>query len=429
MIYNRINDKGLNDSNLNLYKIKVLRYKSDYNDNLKKNNNQVKSKEESKIFEKTNKNNYMQIIKESSIICCTLNKSGDDYIQNYSNDFDYLIVDEAAQALEISVLIPLLLNIKRVIMVGDHFQLPSVVFSEYSKLSKYNISLFERLINSNINYFKLEIQYRMSEKISEFISDTFYNSKLITDKDLIKKYNECVLYKVFKKQCSLCFFNITTSKEEIDINSKSFFNADEFEFCAYFVKSITKQILDKININKNKMKNLINYDISSKLENYNIAVICAYKAQINEIKKRIFSENQYSDNSCKIKVDTIDSFQGAEEDIVIISTVRGNYDQFNNLKIKSENINQIDEDDNSYSNNLVSDIKDENYIGFLKDYKRLNVAISRARYFCFVIGNELILQTDEKWKKLIDYCKKNKTLFDVKNMENKSKAINNIYIK
>ena len=59
VIYNRINEKGLYDSNLNLYKIKVLRYKSDYNDNLKKNNNQVKSKEESKIFEKTNKNNYM----------------------------------------------------------------------------------------------------------------------------------------------------------------------------------------------------------------------------------------------------------------------------------------------------------------------------------------------------------------------------------
>ena len=73
-------------------------------------------------------------------------------------------MDEAALALEIFVLIPLLLNIKHVIMVGDRFQLTSVLFSENSKLSKYNISLFEGLINLNINYFKLEIHYRMSEK-------------------------------------------------------------------------------------------------------------------------------------------------------------------------------------------------------------------------------------------------------------------------
>ena len=102
-------------------------------------------------------------------------------------------MDKAAQALEIFVLISLLLNIKHVIMVGDHFKFASVVFSENSKLSKYNISLVDGLINLNINYFKLEIQYRMSEKISKFISDTFYNSNLFTDKDLIEKYNESVL--------------------------------------------------------------------------------------------------------------------------------------------------------------------------------------------------------------------------------------------
>ena len=78
-------------------------------------------------------------------------------------------------------------------MVGDHFKFASVVFSENSKLSKYNISLFEGLINLNVNYFKLEIQYRMFEKISKFIIDTFYNSNLFTDKDLIEKYNESVL--------------------------------------------------------------------------------------------------------------------------------------------------------------------------------------------------------------------------------------------
>ena len=270
----------------------------------------------------------------------------------------------------------------------------------------------------------------MSEKICKFISDTFYNSNLNTDKDLIEKYNKCVLYNVFKKECSLCFFNIVSSKEKIDTKLKSFYNVEEFEFCVFFVKSIIQKILNKINDNNNhKRKNLNSIHISSKLENYNIAVICAYKAQIPQIKKRILSENEFSDKSCKIKVDTIDSFQGAEEDIVIISTVRGNYDQFNNLKIKTEDNFKIEEDDNLSNNNFISDIKEENYIGFLKDYKRLNVAVSRARYLCFVIGNEKALETDEKWEALIEYCKKNHTFFDVENMENKSEAINKIYIK
>ena len=74
---------------------------------------------------------------------------------------------------------------------------------------------------------------------------------------------------MFKNECSLCFFNIILSKEEIDVILKSFFKADEFEFCVYFVISITKQILDKLNSNNNKRKNFNNYDISNKIYNNN----------------------------------------------------------------------------------------------------------------------------------------------------------------
>ena len=83
-------------------------------------------------------------------------------------NFDYLIIDEACQCIEPSALIPLCHNVKKLIMVGDHMQLPATVFSEDAAKTLYNRSLFERLIDNKYPRFILTVQYRMQKNISEF---------------------------------------------------------------------------------------------------------------------------------------------------------------------------------------------------------------------------------------------------------------------
>ena len=148
---------------------------------------------------------------------------------------------------------------------------------------------------------------------------------------------------------------------------------------------------------------------------YKIAFMCAYKAQVKKIRELIKLDSFFSNKNINdIEINTVDSFQGQERDIIIFSTVRGKF------KSKSKNILSGLNSSNNINNN-------NNDLGFLCDFRRMNVALSRAKVGCFVVGQCYTLNGNIYWDNLINYCRNNNSLFCV-NEKKISEAIRNIFV-
>ena len=368
-----------------------------------------------------------KIISSTKILCTTLNSSGNKRLIQANLSYEYLIVDEASQGTEPSCLIPLFHNIKKFILVGDHMQLPATVFSPNASKILYNRSLFERINDSRII---LTMQYRMQKNISEFISETFYGNKLKNNENQMNKINKELIYDIIKIENNFSFFNINYGKETREEEKMSYINESEINFSFDLIKNIIKKINEKIEFfqkekeRKDKIsQNELNGKIKA-LKNYKFSIICPYKAQkmkFIELKKNDkFFMNKDLNN---IEINTIDSFQGKERDIIIVSTVRAN--------CKEELIN-LEEDEISIKS-IIPEIKsneknskDNIGIGFLNDFRRMNVGLSRAKLCCFVIGHYNTLYNNNYWNKLFCYCEKKHSFFTV-DKEGKTDIITNIF--
>ncbi|CAD8067204.1 unnamed protein product [Paramecium sonneborni] len=290
------------------------------------------------------KEQYIQfcekILNECEIICSTLNSSGSDKLSKYLDQIELLIVDEAAQCTEPSNIIPLRLGVEKMILIGDPKQLAATTFSVKSSANLYNRSLFERILDNNFQPYFLNVQYRMDSEIRKFPSFEFYKNKLID--------HESVIHRELPKnyfQKKMLFLDIIDGQEKRD--NTSFINEKE--------ANIVIQLLQ---------------NIKEYFENQTIGVISSYKAQVKLIQSLIkSSKSSIKDVDNKIlTVNTVDSFQGQEKDIIIFSCVRS------------------------------SDCKG---IGFLSDGRRINVALTRAKYALFVIGNGLTLSKGQLWRNFL----------------------------
>ncbi|CAG9329045.1 unnamed protein product [Blepharisma stoltei] len=283
------------------------------------------------------------IIKNSDVIFCTLSGAGSFPVLQNVKSIDYLIIDEACQSLEVSTLIPFQYDPKSVILIGDPKQLPATTFSEKSKKNKYDRSFFERMTECNVKPVLLSEQYRMMKEISDFTSKTFYNNQICTGESID---NRPIPNWVYPE--GLFFFNISTSKENTKNGSMSYFNDPEAQFALNLYGVLKKRI---------------------GRSDAHIGIISPYKGQVDHIEKLL--SKRYGDSWKKnCEVSSVDGFQGREVDVVIFSAVRSG-----------------------------------KTIGFLKDERRMNVAISRAKYGMYAIGNEACLSRNPKWKSLIKYCK------------------------
>jgi senataxin len=346
-----------------------------------------------------------ELLSNTKILCTTLNSSGSDRLKKMRISFDYLIIDEACQCVEPSALIPLCHNVKQLIMVGDHMQLPATVFSEDASKTLYNRSLFERLIDNNYPRHILTIQYRMHPNIRKFISSIFYNNQLKDDIGLIDRMKKEYIFECIQEKKNFSFFDIAYGKEIFD--NKSYFNESEVDFSLKIINQIDK-------VFKKKIKNYIDNDddyFNSKMyekieKKYKYAVITPYKSQVKLFIEKLNNIKNKLSKNIDIEINTVDSFQGQERDIVIFSTVRSNF------------LN-----DDEYNKNHTG-------IGFLNDFRRMNVALSRAKYACYVIGNSNTLKNNSYWKKLIDYCQLNDTFYKINSIneisEFKRKILNSL---
>lgn len=252
--------------------------------------------------------------------------------------FDYVIVDEAAKATTPELLVSII-KAKKILLVGDHMQLPPYVddngisWINREILKELKTSLFTRLFGGmglpETHKQTLQTQYRMHPNIGDLISHVFYDDSIdsgVSELQRQHKIEELQQYSIVWYDTSRC----GKRKHHKKTSAKSYYNSCEVEIIKDFIKK--------------------RYELISK-ENITVGVITGYSAQKALIMKEI---NNYNlDN--KIDVNTVDAFQGREKDIIIYSTVRSN------------------EKDRS--------------IGFQKEAERINVAFSRAKELLIIVGN------------------------------------------
>ncbi|CAM9423280.1 unnamed protein product, partial [Ectocarpus fasciculatus] len=307
------------------------------------------------------------VLDEAHIVFTTLNGSGHPSLEG-SAPFPVLVVDEAAQCTEPSVLIPLRRGCEHCILVGDPKQLPATVFSADATITKYDRSLFERLMELGCESNLLDTQYRMSPTISAYPNAQFYDGKIFDGQNVcdslylppfIRESGESLSGKKCLKP--FLFFNLNSSVENIT-GSMSRSNAEEVHMCMNLIKFVLDQCGPRG---------------CSGPATLGIGIITPYAEQVREFK-RIFTnyescpENGYCFSSLNLEINTVDGYQGKEKDIVIISCVRAS---------------------------------EAGGIGFLADTRRLNVAVTRAKFGLYIVGHAETLQRhDTNWKKLVQFA-------------------------
>ena len=229
---------------------------------------------------------------------------------------------------------------EKFVLIGDHKQLPPVIFNNNTEYLK--TSLFEELI---INYEgqseELLIQYRMNKLLMEFPNRKFYENKLKCSKKSKNYYLNCGVLEKYDSSSPLVF--IDTSKHE---NNKE----STLDYSHSYINDLEIEIVLDI------IKMYLNNGINPK----NIGVISPYANQVRTINKKT-----------NVDVKSVDGFQGGEKDIIIISLVRSN--------------NNGD-------------------IGFLKDMRRLNVSLTRAKKKLMIIGNRETLKINKDYKEFLEFC-------------------------
>lgn len=282
----------------------------------------------------------LKLLRQSEIICCTLSGSGHDLLAKLDCKFENVIIDEACQAVELSSLIPLKFGCRKCIMIGDPNQLPPTVLSKTAQDYCYEQSLFQRIQKFNsASVVMLSVQYRMHKEIAFFPNNHFYEGKLENGLNVLQYANPVWQSDLLKPYL---FFDIYGTHEK---KARSLYNMTEINHAASLVRYLFSFA-----------------DLSNQ-----IGIISPYKEQVHAFRRR-FKELFGAKILSNVEINTIDGFQGKEKDIIIVSCVRG---------------------------------RPEHGVGFLSDYRRMNVSLTRAKHSLFILGNSESLRRDPVWNNLI----------------------------
>ncbi|EPS61531.1 hypothetical protein M569_13264, partial [Genlisea aurea] len=298
------------------------------------------------------------IVDEAVIVFSTLSFSGSTIFNKLNRPFDVVVIDEAAQAVEPSILVPLAHGCKQLFLVGDPRQLPATVISQTAQKSGYGMSLFERLQMANYPIVMLNTQYRMHPEISSFPSKEFYDGNLLDGPDV----RDLTRRSWHKFRCfgPFCFFDIQQGAESQTTGRGSWINRDEVDFIIELYSKLVKLYPE--------LKD------SSRL-----AMISPYRHQVRLLRDKFFEAFNVKSEKY-VDINTVDGFQGREKDVVIFSCVRASKDKG---------------------------------IGFVSDFRRMNVGITRAKSSVLVVGCASTLRRDEHWSNLIGSVEKRNLMFKV----------------
>lgn len=295
------------------------------------------------------------LLKNADVICTTCTGAGDKRLRQFK--FQQVLVDEATQATEPECLIPIVKGAKQLVLVGDHCQLGPVVISKRAASAGLNQSLFERLIMLGVRPIRLQVQYRMHPCLSEFPSNIFYEGSLQNGVTLAERTPD-ELELEWPVPGKPMFFYICTGTEEISGSGTSYLNRSE----ASAVEKVVTSFL------------------SANVAPQHVGVITPYEGQRSYViqhmtRHGVMGATQYE----QVEVASVDSFQGREKDYIIVSCVRSNEKQG---------------------------------IGFLNDPRRLNVALTRAKFGIVIVGNPRVLAKQLLWNNLLHHFKSNDCLVE-----------------
>lgn len=282
----------------------------------------------------------------AQVIAATPVGSGNYVLRDLS--FETVVIDEAGQALEAACWIPIL-KARKVVLAGDHLQLPPTVKSEEAARQGLTVTLMEKCAG----YYPeatvlLEEQYRMHDRIMQFPSESFYGNRLIAN-DAVKDR------KLFDADAPLEFLDTAGCGFEEQSSGTSFINPEE----AGFLASVLFGYLENLRGQNTDLNGL------------SVGVISPYKQQVELLKNVVYGHPSWPEWAAHITVNTIDGFQGQERDVIFIGMVRSN---------------------------------PEGTTGFLNETRRMNVAMTRARKKLVVIGDSATLGQQSFYENFISFA-------------------------
>lgn len=319
-----------------------------------------------------------ELFGEARVIACTLVGSAHHLLEGMK--FGTLFIDEAAQALEAACWIPMR-RASRVILAGDHCQLPPTVKSIAALRAGLGKTLMERIAENKPEVVTLlKIQYRMNDEIMRFSSDWFYGGKVesapqikyrsvldydhpITWIDTSNEENQITIEgEDAPEDSASTASSVSAANQNSDLNFKEQFVGESFGRINKAEAELTLLTLAEYFTKIGKQRVLE--------ERIDVGIISPYRAQVQYLKKLIKKYEFFKPYRRLISVNTVDGFQGQERDVILISLVRSN---------------------------------DEGQIGFLKDLRRMNVAMTRARMKLIILGNKDTMTKHPFYKKLWEY--------------------------
>lgn len=319
-----------------------------------------------------------ELFGEARVIACTLVGSAHHLLEGMK--FGTLFIDEAAQALEAACWIPMR-RASRVILAGDHCQLPPTVKSIAALRAGLGKTLMERIAENKPEVVTLlKIQYRMNDEIMRFSSDWFYGGKVesapqikyrsvldydhpITWIDTSNEENQITIEgEDAPEDSASTSSSVSAANQNSDLNFKEQFVGESFGRINKAEAELTLLTLAEYFTKIGKQRVLE--------ERIDVGIISPYRAQVQYLKKLIKKYEFFKPYRRLISVNTVDGFQGQERDVILISLVRSN---------------------------------DEGQIGFLKDLRRMNVAMTRARMKLIILGNKDTMTKHPFYKKLWEY--------------------------
>jgi len=293
------------------------------------------------------------LLLNADVICTTCVGAGDPRLAKFR--FRAVLVDESTQSTEPECMVPIVLGAKQVILVGDHCQLGPVVMCKKAGNAGLCQSLFERLVILGIRPIRLQVQYRMHPALSQFPSSVFYEGSLQNGVNPADRTSSGFNWPVPDKPM---FFYKCHGQEEIASSGTSYLNRAE----AAVVEKITTRLL------------------KAGVKPEQIGIITPYEGQRSYLVQFMqFNGPLHTKLYQDVEVASVDAFQGREKDYIILSCVRANEHQG---------------------------------IGFLNEPRRLNVALTRARYGVIIVGNPKALSRHSMWNNLLTYFKDNHTLVE-----------------
>ncbi len=306
------------------------------------------SSQDEKKFRQLTKAAERDILTNADVVCCTCVGAGDPRLSKMK--FRNVLIDESTQSAEPECIIPLMMGCKQVVLVGDHKQLGPVIMNKKAAKAGLNQSLFERLMKLRLQPILLNTQYRMHPCLSEFPSNMFYDGSLQNGVTHDQRLRKDVDFPWPVAEMPMLFWS-NLGHEEISTSGTSYLNRTE----------------------ASNVEKLVTRFFKAGVKPSEIGVITPYEGQRSYIVTAMQNSGTYKKELYRdVEVASVDAFQGREKDFIVLSCVRSN---------------------------------DNQGIGFLSDPRRLNVALTRAKYGLVILGNPKVLSKHELWYNLLMHFK------------------------